>query len=155
MTKHLATLLLVFLGTACSVADEQDLGAVSILKADLDANQDKKHIFIAMHYPIHAHDPARDNLFGASRQALIGVFRKYSNISFVLASHEHQFYNPQDPNNVTTVAPFQAGDPTRYLISGGAGAPFYQGGPQPWAFHHYLLFQVDGSNVTVTINRVR
>lgn len=37
MTKHLATLLLVFLGTACSVADEQDLGAVSTLKADLDA----------------------------------------------------------------------------------------------------------------------
>ena len=37
MTKHLATLLLLFLGTACSVADEQAPGVVSTLKADLDA----------------------------------------------------------------------------------------------------------------------
>jgi uncharacterized protein (TIGR01244 family) len=37
MMKHLATLVLLFLGTACSIADEQDLGAVSTLKADLGA----------------------------------------------------------------------------------------------------------------------
>ena len=44
MTKHLATLLLVFLGTACSVADEQDLGAVSTLKADLDAVVEQRQV---------------------------------------------------------------------------------------------------------------
>ena len=36
MTKHLATLLLLIFGAACSAADEQDFGAVSTLKADLD-----------------------------------------------------------------------------------------------------------------------
>ena len=35
--KHLAIFLLLFLGTACSVAEEQDLGVVSSLKADLGA----------------------------------------------------------------------------------------------------------------------
>lgn len=125
------------------------------LAADLEANKNKTHIFIAMHYPINAHDPARDNLYGESRRELVDLFKKYPNISFVLASHEHQFYNPQDPNNVTTVAPFKAGDPTQYLVSGGAGASFYKGQPQLWAFHHYLLFEVDGADVTVTIKRVR
>lgn len=37
MTKRLALLLLLALGTACSVADEQNLSAVSSLKVDLDA----------------------------------------------------------------------------------------------------------------------
>jgi hypothetical protein len=128
---------------------------LSQLKADLDANKNKTHIFIAMHYPIHAYDPSRDNLYGESRQALIDMFKNYKNISFVLASHEHQYYNPQDPNNVTTVRSFTAGDSTRYLISGGAGASFYHGQPQLWAFHHYLLFEVNGQNVNVTIKRVR
>ena len=37
MMKRLAALLLLVLGTACSVADEQEPGAASTLKADLDA----------------------------------------------------------------------------------------------------------------------
>jgi hypothetical protein len=37
MMKWTVTLVLLMLGTACSVADEQDLGAVSTLKVDLDA----------------------------------------------------------------------------------------------------------------------
>jgi hypothetical protein len=71
----------------------------------------------------------------------------------VLASHEHQYYNPYDPNNVMTVPPFTAGGPTRYLVSGGAGAPFWADQPdqppiqpQPWAFHHYLLFEEKGGD---------
>jgi len=54
---------------------------------------------------------------------------------------------------VKSVALFQAGDPTRYLVSGGAGARIYvkeeRGG-----FHHYLVIEVDGDSVSVTINRV-
>ena len=37
MMKRLAALLLLVLGTACSVADEQEPGAASTLKSDLDA----------------------------------------------------------------------------------------------------------------------
>jgi uncharacterized protein (TIGR01244 family) len=37
MPKHLATLLLLLLGTACSATDDGDLDAVSALKVDLDA----------------------------------------------------------------------------------------------------------------------
>jgi Calcineurin-like phosphoesterase len=125
------------------------------IKTDLDANRNKTHIFIVMHYPIHAFDPSRDNLYGESLQALLNMFKNYKNISFVVASHEHQYFNPRDPNNVTTIQQFTAGDSTRYLVSGGAGAPFYNGQPGLWAFHHYLLFEVNGSNVNVTIHRVQ
>lgn len=37
MTKRVALLLFLILGTACSVVDEQDLSAVNSLKVDLDA----------------------------------------------------------------------------------------------------------------------
>ena len=124
------------------------------LQADLDANRDKTHIFVAMHYPIHPLYPKRDSLYGESRQALIELFAKYSNISYVLASHEHYFYNPFDEANVSTVPVFRAGGPTRYLISGGAGAPFWDPS-QIWAFHHYLVFEVSGDIVNVTIKRLR
>ena len=106
-----------------------------------------------MHYPIHPLNPKRDSLYGESRQALIELFAKYSNISYVLASHEHYFYNPFDETNVSTVPVFRAGGPTRYLISGGAGASFWDPS-QIWAFHHYLVFQVSGEAVNVTIKRL-
>ena len=123
------------------------------IDADLAANTGKTHIFIAMHYPIHAKNANRDNLHEESRQALIAIFKKYTNISFVLCSHEHLFYNAQDPNNGKTIAPFKAGDATQYLVSGGAGAPMYS--PLPWGFHHYLRFEINGPSVTATICPVR
>lgn len=123
------------------------------LQSDLDANKHKQHIFIAMHYPIYAQHPQRDNLFGESRTALIDLFKKYSNISFVIASHEHQYFNSLDPENHETVAPFKSEDPTQYMISGGAGASM-EYFPLPGGFHHYLLFEVDGENVSVTIKRI-
>ena len=44
MMKRLAVLLLLGLGTACSVADEQDPGAVSTLKADLDVVVEQRRV---------------------------------------------------------------------------------------------------------------
>ena len=123
------------------------------LKSDLDANKKARHIIVAMHYPIHAHYPKRDNLFDKSRTSLINLFAKYPNISFVLASHEHQYYNSLDPENHDIVAPFKYGDATQYLISGGAGASMKYF-PLPGGFHHYLLFEVDGDNISVTIKRI-
>ena len=122
------------------------------IDSDLAANTDKKHIFIMMHYPMKAQRP-QDNLNPESHKKLSAILAKYGNISYVFASHEHLFFNPQDPDNVKTVSLYKAGDPTRYLVSGGAGAGIYvkeeQGG-----FHHYLLVEVDGDNVSVIIKRV-
>jgi len=122
------------------------------LDADLNANKGKTHIFIMMHYPIKPQRP-QDSLNPDSLKKLSSILAQYNNISYVLASHEHLYYNPQDPDNVTTVAPFKAGDPTHYLISGGAGAGIYVP-EEKGGFHHYLLFEVDGDNVSVTIHRV-
>lgn len=122
------------------------------LDQDLAANKDKTHIFIMMHYPMK---PKRqqDSLNPDSLKKLADILAKYTNISYVLASHEHLYYNPQDPGNTKTVTPFKAGDPTRYLVSGGAGAAIYvqsaDGG-----FHHYLIIEVDGDSVLVKINRM-
>jgi hypothetical protein len=105
-----------------------------------------------MHYPIKP-QRQQDSLNPESLKKLTDILAKYKNVSYVLASHEHLYYNPQDPGNITTVAPFKTGDPTRYLVSGGAGAAIYvkaaNGG-----FHHYLIFEVDGDNISVKINRI-
>lgn len=125
------------------------------LDQDLAANKTKTHIFIMMHYPMEpkplANHPS-DALAPDSLAKLKNILAKYKNISYVLASHQHLFYNPQEESNVTTVKPFKAGEPTRFLVSGGAGAAMY--GHSANVFHHYLIIEVDGDNVSVTINRV-
>jgi len=122
------------------------------LDADLAANTDKAHVFIMMHYPVKPMIE-KNSLNPDSLQKLTGILAKYDNVSFVLASHEHLFYNPQDPSNLTSIAPFKAGDPTVYLVSGGAGAKISET-PQNGGFNHYLIFNIDGDNVSVTINRL-
>jgi hypothetical protein len=124
------------------------------LKADLDQHRDKKHIFIAMHYPIHAKDQGPpdsdwdDRLYPESREALVELFKNYNNIAYVMAAHEHLFYLPKDPDNITDVPGWKPGDDIVYFVSGGAGAPLNKG---KWGFHHYLIFNVDGDNVTVKL----
>lgn len=130
------------------IADEQ----LAELAADLEANRDKKHIFIAMHYPLHPKDP-NDRLNPTDRKKLLELFAKHKNISFVLAAHEHLYYNAQDPENVTEGPTFNKGDETIYLVSGGAGAPLYV--ESKWHFFHYLVFEVDGDQVSVTIKRLK
>ncbi len=122
------------------------------LDKDLGANKDKTHIFIMMHYPMKPQRP-QDSLNPDSLKKLTDIFAKYDNISYVFASHEHLYYNPQDPGNVKNVVPFRAGDPTCYLVSGGAGARIYVQ-EENGGFHHYLVIEVDGDSVSVTINRI-
>ncbi len=135
-------------GIEFSYMSDTQLG---LLDADLNANRDKKHIFIMMHYPMKP-KYSHDALTAQSHKKMSDILAKYTNISFVLAAHEHIFYNALDPNNVTSIEIFTAGNPTQYLISGGAGADVYE--PTIWAFHHYLIFEVDDDNISVTIHRV-
>jgi hypothetical protein len=128
------------------------------LKADLEASRDKAHIFIAMHYPLRAlaeGPPGTkwdDRLNPTDREALTKLFANYKNIAYVLAAHEHLYFNPADPDNIADVPSWKSGDPTRYIISGGAGAPLNRG---KWGFHHYLVFKVDGDRVTATLHGLK
>lgn len=121
---------------------------LQLLKEDLDANKDKKHIFIFMHYPIKPRIPD-SQLNPKSTQALLKLFKKYSNISYVLAGHEHLYYNPQAPTDVET-SPNLTKKTNRplYIVTGGGGAPLQK---EPGGFYHFLLFQVIDKEVVVKI----
>ena len=116
------------------------------LEADLASNK-ATHTFILMHHPIKPLNPDM-GLNKANADELVKLFGKYSNISYVLASHEHLYYDPQNnqpqasdtPQPPSRSAPSSA--PPLYLVSGGAGAPLDKGG-----FHNYLVFRVDGDKV--------
>lgn len=130
------------------VSDEQ----LAELKADLEANKDKAHIFIAMHYPLHPQS-AEDRLNPVDRKKMLDLLANYKNVSFVLAAHEHIYYNADDPENYSSGPKFTAGDDTIFLVSGGAGAPLY--GDDQWHYHHFLIFHVDGEKIQVEIVKLQ
>ena len=103
------------------------------LAADLAADTAITNVFILMHRPIYA-PKANSRLTKSCRDELETLFAKYPNIRYVLASHEHLFYQPAQLDHPA---------PPAYLVSGGAGAPLATGG-----FYNYLVFTVDGSQVS-------
>ena len=113
---------------------------LQILENDLKANTEKEHIFVFMHHPIK---PAKkkDGLSNAAE--LESLFNKYPNVSYVFAGHEHMFYNPQTATKPQT-GPY-------YLVTGGAGAPLKD---LPGGFYHYLVFTVNGKNVSFKLIKV-
>jgi calcineurin-like phosphoesterase family protein len=130
---------------------------IDLLTQDLDANQAKAHIFVFMHHPIM---PAKSGsaLNPANAQALQALFAKYPNVSYVIAAHEHLYYNATG----TTLKPADRQDPSpngpSYLISGGAGAPLDScpsgAGANCAANHHYLVFEVDNDTVRAQVVKV-
>jgi hypothetical protein len=139
-----------------------DPGSVSkaqmdLLTQDLDANKAKAHIFVFMHHPIM---PARSEsgLNQADAAALQALFGKYPNVSYVIAAHEHLYFNATG----TTLAPADRQDPSTagpsYLVSGGAGAKLDSCpgsvGSNCGSFNHYLVFEVDRDTVKVQVVQV-
>ena len=129
------------------------------LAADLEANKDKAHIFIFMHHPIKPYTAA-DGLNAASAQALVKLFSKYNNIEYVLAAHEHLYFNPQSKSGAGK--PPGRADlvklPPYYLVTGGAGAPLNGAGKKnkpSISFFHYLVFTVNKNQVTVKLVKLR
>jgi hypothetical protein len=136
-----------------------DPGSVSkaqmdLLTQDLDANKAKAHIFVFMHHPIM---PARSDsgLNQADAAALQTLFAKYPNVSYVIAAHEHLYFNAtgttpklDDRTDPSTTGP-------SYVVSGGAGAPLEHcpgaAGANCKSFNHYLVFEVDGDTVKVQV----
>lgn len=130
---------------------------MDLLAQDLDANKAKAHIFIFMHHPIM---PAKSEsgLNQAEAAALQALFQKYPNVSYVIAAHEHLYFNATG----TTLAPADRQDPSTegpsYLVSGGAGAPLEScpgsAGSRCGSFNHYLVFEVDQDRVKVQVVQV-
>jgi hypothetical protein len=126
-----------------------------LLDADLEANQDKAHIFVFMHHPIKPYK-ADDGLDKKSADALVAIFAKYKNVSYVIAGHEHMYFNPQsnhgwgDPPNRTDPST----DPPYYLVSGGAGAPLKgitKKHPPKGSYFHYIVFEVNGDKIKTVL----
>jgi hypothetical protein len=136
-----------------------DPGCVSkaqmdLLAQDLETNKAKAHIFVFMHHPIM---PARSEsgLNQAEATALQTLFGKYPNVSYVIAAHEHLFFNATG----TTLKLADRQDPSTtgpsYVVSGGAGAPLEScpgsAGANCSSFNHYLVFEVDGDTVKAQV----
>jgi hypothetical protein len=123
---------------------------INQLEQDLKMNQDKKHIFIFMHRPVKAEKKA-DALSEPSASNLKALFKKYrSVVAYVIAGHEHLYYNAQSKNTAPPPNLRKATKTPLYLVSGGAGAPFKRSCP-PGSFHHYLVFAVNGKKVNVKL----
>lgn len=127
---------------------------IKLLANDLEANKHKTHIFVFMHHPIK---PARQGsqLNQDNADELEALFAKYPNVSFVIAAHEHLYYNASGNtlNPPSRTSPSSGGP--GYLVSGGAGAPL-DTCPNPAskncsATHHYLVFEVNGNTVDVKV----
>jgi Calcineurin-like phosphoesterase len=127
---------------------------MKLLANDLAANKNMAHIFVFMHHPIK---PVRQGsrLNKQNADELAALFAKYPNVSFVIAGHEHLYYNASG----NTLDPAPRTDPSSggpgYLVSGGAGAQL-DGCPNPSskncsAKNHYLVFEVNGNTVNVKV----
>jgi len=130
---------------------------IASLDAYLKANADAQYIFIFMHRPMMP--KGGGGLDTASRAKLEKIFAKYTNIAYVLAAHEHLYYNAltQD-SSPPPCRPATGKGPPFYLVSGGAGAPLSgdkegeeQGELAADAFYNYLVFQVSAGGVKATL----
>lgn len=136
--------------------------ALAATLAGLAANPSVAHIFVFMHRPLEASPVNPDGqLAKASRDPLKAILddtAKFPKLSIVFASHQHLFYF-HDKDKPFQTGPFQRTDPAgvkpAYFVSGGAGAPLTKKAtPATGGYHNYLLVQVKGADVTVTVNKL-
>jgi len=143
------------------VSPDQLAGLQATL-AGLAEDKSVAHVFVVMHRPVEASPVnVKNQLDKASRNPLKAILEdaKYPNVSFIFAAHQHLFYF-HDKKNPWSTGPFERQDPAgtkpAYVITGGAGAPLTgKATPSTGGFHHYLVVQVDGAKVTVTVEKVK
>jgi 3',5'-cyclic AMP phosphodiesterase CpdA len=116
------------------------------LIADLAAaSKNARHIFVFFHvgpYSIGSHGS-----FLPVRTTLCPLFIKYG-VRAVFNGHDHIYYHTLR-------------DGIHYIVSGGGGAPLYYPDPKKGAIagdkweraHHYLICDVIGDKIEVTVNR--
>jgi hypothetical protein len=125
---------------------------LDLLKGDLDADTNLAHVFIFLHHPVVPYKTA-DGLDPESVQKLQALFANYTNVSYVVAGHEHMYYNPLGKGALalppSRTDPTSPAIPPYYLVSGGGGAPLKKN--TTGSFFHYIVFQVNGATVTPTL----
>lgn len=127
------------------------------LDAYLAANTDAKHIFIFMHRPMFPKSLGI-GLDKFSTTELKKIFKKYKNIAYVLAAHEHLYFNKlTGDNSPPPCLPSKRKKPF-YLVSGGAGAPLSGDKDEeeadesdPDGFYNYLVFEVKAHRVNAKL----
>jgi len=122
---------------------------MNLLAQDLEANKTKAHIFIFLHRPLVGYQ-GEDQLCPENVAQMQTLFKKYPTVSYVVAGHQHMYYNPQGSDEFGP--PPERTDPgiaPYYLVSGGGGAPLKKKG-----FYHYLVFTVDKATVSVQVEPV-
>ena len=127
---------------------------IELLTSDLEANKDKTHIFVFMHHPIK---PAKkgSRLNKENADALETLFAKYPNVSYVIAAHEHLYFNASGDSLTPASKTSKSASGPVYLVSGGAGATLDNCPTPPSkncsAAYHYLVFEVNGNTVDVKV----
>ena len=125
-----------------------------MLSQDLAANSGKDHIFVFMHHPIKP-SKAPSGLDPQIANTLQNIFQNSTNVSYVLAAHEHLYYNASGPKKTPPSWTSKISKSPVYLVTGGAGAPLDKCGKNPNTYchkvYHYLVFTVDGPKVTVQV----
>ncbi len=137
----------------CSSSGDKPPGYISaaqmaLLGQDLEVNKTKAHIFIFAHRPLVGYK-GEDQLCPANVTEIQAMFQKYPTVSYVVAGHQHMYYNPQGPEFGPPPVRTDPGKAPYYLVSGGAGAPLKKKG-----FFHYLVFTVDKATVSVQVEPV-
>jgi 3',5'-cyclic AMP phosphodiesterase CpdA len=103
-----------------------------------------EHLFVAIH-----HGPYDSGDHGENRDARarwLPIFARHG-VELIFSGHDHDYERGQGPEGI------------RYVVSGGGGAPLYDGNshrPYQQVFEstlHYVLVDVAGSKVTLTARR--
>jgi hypothetical protein len=114
---------------------------------DLALHTAARHVFLFMHHSVHSFK-SKNALDKASADALVAILKKYPNVTAVFSAHEHLYFNPQSPDDLTDPMAGPNSFGPRYLVTGGAGAPLQS---NAHGFHHYLIVTVDGGSVSIQL----
>ncbi len=138
------------------------LAALKATLAQLSGQPSIKHVFIFMHRPVYddnSHQIGGDKStpYGQEIEEFRNAMKALASppVSFIFASHDHRLYvHPKDKKHPN--GPFKNKAYTRFLITGGAGAPLAgckDGGKgKAGAYFHWLSVTVNGDDVTVNVD---
>ncbi|MDO8587812.1 MAG: metallophosphoesterase [Armatimonadota bacterium] len=110
------------------------------LEEDLRKNANVTHKFVVVHrpfFPVDGHIGQSLDEYPEDRAKLIALLKRFK-VDAVFSGHEH-LYNKSVTDGLTE------------YITGGGGAPLYPSLLGTGSFHHYLLVNVNGKQVSVSV----